>query len=86
MGLFGGGAPSIPATTVYNPAPIVLPPTPVTPPAANSPIVANAQTGGAYRAAAAGQVGGMAGFDNTVATSPLGAGGGPTASKTLLGS
>lgn len=84
MGLFGGSSP--PPTTVYNPAPIVLPPTPVTPPAANSPVVANSSaSGAAMRAASAGNVGPMAGFEGTVATSPLGAATGPTASKTLLG-
>ena len=52
-----------------------------------SPIIANAGSGAgaATRAGTAGPVAGMAGFDGTVATSPMGAPGGSTAVKSLLG-
>lgn len=85
MGLFGGG--SVPTPQNIAPAPIVVPPQPVVPPAANSPIIANAGSGAgaATRAGTAGPVAGMAGFDGTVATSPMGAPGGSTAVKSLLG-
>lgn len=88
---FGGGGSSAPQTVVYQPAPTAPPaptPAPTAAPVANPPVLANAttaQASTAARAASAGAVGGLQGFDGTIATSPLGAPAGPTVSKSLLG-